>query len=107
MIDIPSSFYEGEAAIRVTLEQYIDLLEQFDMEAIPVWNPDFLTKWVKERAEEDGFVYVYWDSSDKMVSCFSIRSEDVYEYTRYEYKDCLIPEPECILKLQSVLDLLQ
>ena len=106
MIDIPSSFYEGEAAIRVTLEQYMDLLEQFDMEAIPVWNPDYLKKWVKERANEDGVVHVYYDEHDEEVSCFSLHSPDINNYEIYLYEDLIIPDPAHATALQSILNLL-
>lgn len=106
MISIPDGFYDGAVAICVTMEQYTDLVEQFSMDTIPIWNPDFLTKWVMERTEEDDVVHVYWDISDEMVSCFSVHSEDVYDYTIYQYEDLIIPDPEQTIKTQSLLDLL-
>ena len=107
MIDIPSSFYEGKAAIRVTLKQYTDLLEQFNIEAIPVWNPNYLKKWVKERIKKDGAVHVYYDEQDEEVSCFSLHSPDVNNYEIYQYEDFIIPDPANAAALQSILDLLQ
>lgn len=107
MINIPEAFYDGTAAILVTMGQYTDLLEQFHMEEIPVWNPDYLKKWTKERTKEDGAVHAYYDEHDEEVSCFSLHSPDVNNYEIYQYEDLIIPDPAHAATLQSVLDLLQ
>lgn len=106
MINIPEAFYDGTAAIRVTMEQFVALLEQFNVEAIPVWNPDYLKKWVKERTKEDGAVHVYYDEHDEKVSCFSIHSPDVINFDIYQYEDFIIPDHAHAAALQSILNLL-
>lgn len=106
MINIPDAFYDGTAAIRVTMEQFISILAQFQVDETQVWNPDYLKKWAKERTDEDGTVHVYYDEHDGEVSCFSLHSPDVSNYEIYQYEDLVIPDPAHAAALQSILDLL-
>lgn len=106
MISIPDGFYDGAVAICVTMEQYTDLMEQFSMNNIPIWNQNFLTELVMKITKKDYVIHVYWDIQDETVRCFSIRSKSIYHYTICQYEDLMIPDPEQTIKTQSLLDLL-
>lgn len=106
MLDNLESFLNGADCIRVTLEEYSNLIDYFGNNHIPVWEPDYLLKWTTERIAEDGFVYVYWDDSDDLVSCFSLNSPDRYSYNIVDYKEVFITLDQQTSEASILLDLL-
>ena len=106
MIELPDNFFDSPIAIHVTLEQFFDLIEQFSMSTIPIWDPPALISWAKQRGQEEGSFNVYWERLEKAVSCFGNNYWLMNDYIVYEYDDLIIDDPNTSKELSTILDLL-